>query len=128
MLRLGIKPDAGFFFHVANQGKRSPAVGNLFKGMGMLPGVTDLVLVRSPLLVPRPRRIMPEGLTAPPSSTVGFLELKRPDGSGALNKGQVEFRDMCKRLGVPWAEASSLEQVAAFAREFYGAGFTARVS
>lgn len=118
MLRLGIKPTAGFFFHVANQGKRSPVVGNLFKGMGMLPGVTDLVLVRA----------RPDAHGSTQCAFVGFLELKRPDGTGALNKGQVEFRDMCKRLGVPWAEASSLEQVAAFAREFYGAGFTARVS
>lgn len=100
LLRLGIAPGGGFFFHVPNQGKRSRATGGLLKGMGMLTGVSDLVLVPR---IPRP---------------AGFLELKHGDGS--LRKGQREFRDMCAAQGFPWAEARDLDEVARFAARVYG--------
>lgn len=117
LLRRGIPPTAGFFFHVPNQGKRSVQTGALFKGMGMLPGMTDLVLVA----VIR----HPDTVTVAP---VGFLELKA--GKGKLRPDQETFRDLCQALGIPWAEARTLAEVEAFARDFYlafGVTFRARV-
>ena len=117
LLRRGIPPTAGFFFHVPNQGKRSVQTGALFKGMGMLPGMTDLVLVAAPTLDPPDM-----------TSTVGFLELKV--GKGKLSTDQETIRDLCRSMFIPWAEARTLAEVEAFARQFYatfGVTFRARV-
>lgn len=117
LLRRGVPPGRGFFFHVPNQGKRSRATGGLFKGMGMLPGVADLVLVCV--------TVTPGGGL---HGAVAFLELKH--GRGKLNPDQETFRDLCQALGVMWGEARTLEEVEAFARRFYegfGAKFRATV-
>ncbi len=105
LLRLGV-PPGGFWFHVPNQGKRSKATAGLFKGMGLLAGVTDIVLVAGPVMTGA-------------DGSVAFLELKRPNGKGRLREGQAEFRDMCQALGIAWAEVSSLKGVETFARAFY---------
>lgn len=117
LLRQGVPPGGGFWFHVPNQGKRSKATAGLFKGMGLLPGVTDIVLVSG---------------QKGGGGRVAFLELKAKDArgrEGKLNPAQVEFRDMCRALGIMWGEARTLEEVEAFAREFYaGAGLKFRAS
>lgn len=114
LLRLGVPPGGGFWFHVPNQGKRSKATAGLFKGMGLLAGVTDIVLVSG----------QPGG-----GGRVAFLELKAPTGKCRLREGQEEFRDMCQALGIEWAEENSLAGVEAFARRFYeGAGLKFRAS
>lgn len=117
LLRQGVPPGGGFWFHVPNQGKRSKATAGLFKGMGLLAGVTDIVLVSG----------QPGG-----GGRVAFLELKAKDAKGRdgkLSKPQEDFRDMCKALGIMWGEARTLEEVEAFAREFYeGAGLKFRAS
>lgn len=118
LLRLGVPAGGGFWFHVPNQGKRSPAVGQLFKGMGMLPGLSDLVLVAAVTLSNGTR-----------AALVGFLELKA--GNGKLSSDQEDFRDLCLALGVPWGEARTLAEVEDFARSFYqaaGLQFRARAS
>lgn len=107
LLRLGVPPGAGFWFHVPNQGKRSLATGQLFKAMGLLPGMTDLVLVAK---VPNGSQFV---------GCVGFLELKV--GTGKLSRDQETFRDLCLGLGIPWGVARTLAEVEAFAREFYAA-------
>lgn len=107
LLRLGIRPEDGFAFHVPNQGKRSLVTGGLFKGMGMLPGMTDLILVAR-------------------DGRVAFLELKRPDGKGKLRPDQEAFRDRCASLGIKWGSARTLDEVADFARAFYGLSFRVR--
>lgn len=117
LLRRGIPPEAGFFFHVPNQGKRSVQTGALFKGMGMVPGMTDLVLVARPTLDP-----------ADMTSTVGFLELKA--GKGKLSTDQETVRDLCQSMFIPWGEARTLAEVETFARAFYapfGVRFRVRV-
>lgn len=112
LLRRGVPPGGGFFLHVPNQGKRSRVTGALFKGMGMLPGVTDLILVSG---------------QKGGGGRVAFLELKH--GKGKLRPDQIAFRDMCRVLGIMWGEARTLEEVEAFAREFYaGAGLQFRAS
>lgn len=114
LLRRGIPPGAGFFYHVPNQGRRSIAGHMVTKGMGMIPGLSDLVLVAK----------------VATGAETGFLELKRPDGKGRLRKGQEDFRDLCQGLAIPWAMAANLQEVEAFARRFYedrGHAFRARV-
>lgn len=114
LLRRGVPAGGGFFFHPPNQGKRSLTTGGLFKGMGMMPGLTDLVLVAAAR----------DGV-----GRCAFLELKRPDGKGALSPAQVQFRDLCNALGIMWGEAKTLAEVEAFARKFYEAcGFKFRAS
>lgn len=78
--------------------------GVLFKGMGMLPGLSDLVLVATN-----------EGRVA-----VGFCELKRPDGKGSLSPDQQAFRDLVQGLGLPWRETTTLDGVSAWATEVLG--------
>lgn len=116
LLRRGVPPGGGFFFHVPNQGKRSVVTGGLFKGMGMLPGMTDLVLAAAT-----------DHPTAGHIGAVGFLELKA--GKGKLRPDQEAFRDLCHALRIPWGEARTLEEVEAFARRFYeGFGLRFRAS
>lgn len=106
-LRLAIGRDDGFFFHVPNQGKRSFMTGGLFKGMGMLPGMTDLVLVI---------RLKGGG----PVTVNGWLELKhhatrKPfNAERAMSEPQVDFRDQCDRLGFPHFVAHDLGGVEHF--------------
>jgi hypothetical protein len=108
VFRLAIPAKSGFFYHVPNQGKRSPQTGQLFKSMGMIPGLTDFVLVA----------FGPRG-----NSDSGFLELKRPSvrnhKDGGLSDDQVEFRDFCSEHGLPWGLAYTMEEATTWAREFY---------
>lgn len=113
LLRLGVPPE-GFFYHVPNQGRRSIAGHQMTTAMGMIPGLTDLVLAAT---IPHVSDLA-LGQTIRVTATA-YLELKRPDGTGKLRPAQVAFRDFCQARGIPWGEAKSLEEVAAFARQFY---------
>ncbi len=99
-------PPPTWFFHVPNQGRRSIAGHQVTVAMGMLPGMTDIVLVRNPLPFLDPTGGCP----------YGFLELKRPDGKGRLSKPQEDFREFCEARAIPWGEAKSLAEVETFVR------------
>lgn len=110
LLRAGYPTGAGLWFHVPNEGKRSIAGHQKMIAMGMVPGMTDFVLVCA--------------------GRVAFLELKRPDGKGRKSKGQEQFQATCEALGLPWACAQSLEEAEAFIRQFVescGCRFRARL-
>lgn len=77
-------------FHIANGGKRSPETARLMKALGVLPGVFDLCLLA-------------------PGARVFFLECKA--GAGHLSESQREFQCELIRLGIPYAEVRSLEDV-----------------
>ena len=75
-------------FSVPNEAKRSPVMASRLKKSGMLPGVTDLVIVK-------------EG-------RAHFLEVKTEKGK--LSGAQLEFRELCKARGAPWAVVRSPEE------------------
>ena len=109
-----IPRESGFFFHVPNQGKRSRLVGQQFKGMGMLPGLTDLVFVAR-----RYRKAAVTGFDA----VAGFMELKNPTFTGDLHKAwssdQADFRDLCNGLGFAWCVLNDLDHIVEWVRGFY---------
>ncbi len=80
-----------FWFHPANEGRRAPRTGAFLKKMGMLAGVSDLVIVR-------------------PGGRVCFLELKSPTGETQPN--QITFGEVCEANGAPYAVAHSSEEAA----------------
>lgn len=75
-------------FSVPNEGKRTKTTAGRLKAMGMLPGVTDLVLVHD--------------------GRAFFLEVKMP--RGRLSPQQKEFEDLCRSRGACWALVRSVEE------------------
>lgn len=75
------------WFHVPNGGGRSKVEAAIFKGLGVVAGVPDLVLIwgRGTLLV----------------------ELKAP--RGRLTKSQRKVFDQCDRMGVEYDQVNSVE-------------------
>lgn len=88
LLAFTAKPGV-FWFHPANEGRRAPRSGAFLKRMGMLPGVSDLVIVL-------------------PGGKVCFLELKAPGGEIGLH--QITFAERCEATGAPYAIARSTEE------------------
>lgn len=88
-LRYGC-PDC-FVFHVPNGGRRSRFEGAIFKGMGTVAGVPDLVVLWK--------------------GGAGFLELKY--GKGSLSESQREIHARLTGLGYPVAVVRTIEEVEA---------------
>ena len=86
---------AATLFSVPNEGKRSPVMAELLKSMGMLPGVTDLVIVAD-------------------DGPAHFMEVKTE--TGQLSKKQAAFRDRCEARGLPWSLCRSVDQALAAVR------------
>ncbi len=80
--------DRAIVFSVPNEGKRSKTTAGRLKSTGMLPGVTDLVIVHA--------------------GRAFFLEVKMP--RGRLSPRQKEFRDLCRSRGACWALVRSVEE------------------
>ena len=83
------------FFHPANGGGRSRVEAKIFNGLGVRPGVPDLVL------------LIPGGRAA-------FIELKA--GAGRLSAAQVAFKMQVETLGFRYAECRSVDEVERFVR------------
>lgn len=83
-------PDC-FVFHVPNGGQRSRFEGAIFKGMGTVAGVPDLVVLWR--------------------GGAGFLELKA--GKGGLSESQRAVHARLAELGYPVAVARTMEEVEA---------------
>lgn len=99
-------PPQIIWFHCANGGKRTKPEASLFKAMGVLPGVPDLVFV------------MPNGQTA-------FIELKAPGGT--LSNEQIEFQRRARANGCAYAICRSFDEVEATVTRWVGAyGLTLR--
>ena len=80
------------WFHPPNGGNRGLTEGKIFKAMGVLPGVADIVVVC-------------------PDKRVAFLELK--SAKGGLNANQRLFRDRCEALDIRYAIARTPEEATA---------------
>lgn len=113
LLKIAIPPEAGFAFHVPNQGKRTMVGHMLHKAMGMLPGFPDLALVAY-----LPVERMTTGMVA----AMGVIELKKPgvaDPRKLLTEDQIAFRAMCDLRGIPYLCANDAGQVMSWAAGFY---------
>ena len=89
------------FFHPPNGGGRSKIEAAIFKGLGVRPGVPDLVL------------LLPPGRAA-------FIELKA--GAGRLSTAQMAFKKQVKSLGFRFAECRSVDEVERFVRGLIAGG------
>ena len=113
LLRLAIPPEAGFVFHVPNQGKRTMVGHMLHKSMGLLPGFPDLTLIAY---------LPVERVTTGVVAAMGVIELKKPgvaDPRKLLSDDQLEFRAMCDLRGIPYLCANDARAVMSWAAGFY---------
>ena len=76
------------YFHPANEGKRGVVTGANLKALGMLPGVSDLVIVAGGM--------------------AHFLEIKSE--KGRLSDAQRAFAVAAEQAGAKWAVAHSIEE------------------
>lgn len=83
------------FFHVPNGEQRSKRTGARLKAMGVVRGVSDLVLI----------------IPSQPTPRVVFLEIK--DAKGRLSVDQKIFRQRAEDAGVDFLIASSSDEVVA---------------
>ncbi len=86
-----VEPHAEWF-HPPNGGARSKAEAGIFKAMGVMAGVPDLVF------------------TLPPHGRTAFVEIKVPGGK--LSPAQITFRNRWERAGALWAVACSFNDMA----------------
>lgn len=98
-LRLAL-PDCQIL-HCANGGKRSKVEAKILKAMGVLAGAPDLLILWGDAWI----GTWDPGCHRRPGA--GWIELKA--GKGKLSKAQEVFRDDCKRKGIFWVEARSLD-------------------
>lgn len=87
-------------FHPANGGARSHVEGAILKGLGVLAGTPDLVIVM-------------------PGGRVGFMEVKAK--AGRVEQSQRDFADKCNDLGAAWCVVRSIEDVQQTLREWLAA-------
>jgi len=92
-LRLAL-PDCQIL-HVPNGGKRTKAEAAILKAMGVVAGAPDILIAWG---------WAHTGML----NGSGWIELKA--GGGRLSKAQEDFRDDCRRKGIFWAEARSLDE------------------
>jgi hypothetical protein len=78
----------GAFFHVANGGKRAGREAKKFQGMGVFPGIADLMGYHR--------------------GRCFFLEVKTP--TGTQSKAQKAFQEKCKEQKVPYEIVRSTEE------------------
>lgn len=83
-------------FHVPNGGKRSKVEAGIFKAMGVMPGVADLLLFWNHSYSPQ----------------MAAIELKA--GKGKLTEHQEEFARRWMVLGGKWVCAKSIDDVEAY--------------
>lgn len=91
LLRAKAFPDV-IWFHPPNGGGRSKAEAGIFKALGVLAGVADIVIIYA-------------------KAPGAFLELKSSKGS--LNASQKAFKARCEGLGLRYAVARSPEEASA---------------
>lgn len=92
-------PERGgvLWFAVPNQrGTRTRTEAAILKGLGVRPGVADLVIIAP----------------GEAGAEVMFLEVKAP-GRGRLSHAQEEFRDACQHLDADHHVVTSLEEAIA---------------
>lgn len=84
-----LKPTNAIPFHPANGLLRHKRVAEMLQLMGVVPGVSDFIILLR-------------------GGRVACLELKTT--SGRLSAGQIEFRATCLLLGIPYEIARTLEE------------------
>jgi hypothetical protein len=77
------------FFHVPNGGARSATEGAIFKSLGVLAGVPDLVFII-------------------PGGKVAFMEVKA--AKGAITDSQHAFAEAAVAAGAAWAVVRSIDE------------------
>ncbi|MBU6232438.1 VRR-NUC domain-containing protein [Patescibacteria group bacterium] len=88
-----LRPSEAIWFHVPNQqGTRSLIEMCRLKGLGVLPGVSDIVIVTK--------------------SVTLFIEIKSKRGT--LSNAQREIQRRCCQMGIPYAICRSLDDVISF--------------
>lgn len=84
------------WFHVPNGGARSKTEAAIFKGLGVVAGVPDLVLIW-------------QGDYDPDNQSLLLVELKA--GRGRLNTNQRRIKAQCEeRVGVPYEVVQSVDE------------------
>lgn len=86
---LGFRSDL-LAWHPWNGGRRNPREAARMAGLGVVPGVPDVTIIGQ-------------------GGQATLVELKAP--RGRLSPAQVAFRDECRRLGIPWHLARSLDDL-----------------
>lgn len=84
------------FFHVPNGGKRSKAEAGIFKAMGVMPGVADLMLFWN---------------NSPALCYPSFAAIELKAGKGAQTDHQKTFQDRWEALGGKYAVVRSLDEL-----------------
>ena len=93
--QVGIR-GGGFVFHVPNGGKRSEIEAKIMKGMGVVAGISDLVLV------------VPPRTAGIGGAEVYFLECKAPGGSES--PAQKAHGAACESVCAPRAVVETIEE------------------
>lgn len=97
LLKMAARPGV-VWFHPANESKRTPRMGAFLKLMGLVAGVSDIILA------------------LPPSGRMAALELKSE--RGRLTVEQRRFQDALERCGGLIAVAHTPEDVQAVLKEW----------
>jgi hypothetical protein len=79
-------------FHVPNGGYRTRTEAAILQGLGVLPGVADLLILWKP-------------------ARLAFIEMKAPGQRKDVNTNQVAFGCRMSELGIPYAVCDSLDMV-----------------
>lgn len=101
--RLSYPKYARLFFAVPNGGFRNSREALRMKEEGVLPGVSDLVILV-------------------PNSHFHALCIEMKTERGRLSKNQIIFRDNAERLGYRYAVCRSLEEFCTVVEEYFGDG------
>lgn len=91
-----ILADEAILFHVPNE-RAEPVTRKLLAGMGVVPGVADLVIV-APVRETTPRAL------------AFFIELKTPERRENLSDAQRDFEARCVAIGAPHRVVCTLEE------------------
>ena len=81
----------GLVFHIPNGGSRNKIEAAKLKMMGVTPGVPDYACNMN-------------------GGRIAYIELKRPDGKGALSKRQKELHALYRMQNIPIFTVNSLEE------------------
>jgi len=89
----------GCVFHIPNGGLRSKREAQIMKGLGVLAGAPDLIILG-------------------PGGRVAFAELKAP--KGRQTQGQKDFEALCKELGHTYRVVYTLGEFASLMFATFG--------